>query len=143
MWNRTRLLIVYADSLSTRLVVCEDARIILEEEVFHESAQLSARKNEILEALHTKGMNLTRLNAVIAWTVGSSGFHREERIQYSPVTGIVPGCDRRVGQSAASELVDLIAGQLNISCFTLDLSGEEVEINQVVRRAVQIYQKGV
>lgn len=70
-----RLLVINPGSTSTKIAIFHNEKIIFEESIRHETAELDKypnvidqyefRKDIILDNLHTHGINLTRLNAVV------------------------------------------------------------------------------
>lgn len=126
-----RLLVINPGSTSTKIAVFEDEKSLLEQTLRHSAEELKDydgiidqyqfRKDIILESLHSQGINLNKLSAV----VGRGGLLK-------PISGgtyrvndiMVEDLKRGVQGQHASNLGGLIAreiaGQFNIPAFIVD-----------------------
>jgi|GEM_PF-5936802 len=112
MKSRNRLLLVESTDSDTHVVVSEDERILIDEQVKHTTGEIMIRKEDVLGALHTMGMNLTKLSAVVSFTTISSAGSRE--------------------------LAHLISEQLNISVLHMGEYHTEHNVADVIRASLKL-----
>lgn len=126
-----RTLVINPGSTSTKIGVFQDERVIYEETLRHSNEELKQyrgildqfdfRKNVILEALHTEGINLQKLNAI----VGRGGVLRPiPGGTYAVNAAMLEDLKRGRFGEHASNLGGIIAfeigQQLNIPSFIVD-----------------------
>ncbi|KGG80104.1 butyrate kinase [Caloranaerobacter azorensis H53214] len=126
-----RLLIINPGSTSTKIAIYDNEKPVLEETLRHSTEELSKyskiydqyefRKNIILETLNEKGINLTKLSAVVGRggllkPIAGGTYKVNERMLEDLKVGVLGEHASNLGGILAHE----IASQLNIPAFIVD-----------------------
>ena len=126
-----RLLIINPGSTSTKIAIYDNEKIVLEETLRHSSQELEKfekiydqyefRKNIILETLSEKGINITKLSAVVGRggllkPIAGGTYKVDENMLEDLKVGVLGEHASNLGGIIANE----IASQLNIPAFIVD-----------------------
>ena len=126
-----RLLIINPGSTSTKIAIYDNEKPVLEETLRHSTEELAKyekiydqyefRKNIILETLNEKGINLTKLSAVVGRggllkPIDGGTYKVNERMLEDLKVGVLGEHASNLGGILAHE----IASQLNIPAFIVD-----------------------
>lgn len=126
-----RLLIINPGSTSTKIAIYDNEKPVLEETLRHSTEELAKyeriydqyefRKNIILETLNEKGINLTKLSAVVGRggllkPIDGGTYRVNERMLEDLKVGVLGEHASNLGGILAHE----IASQLNIPAFIVD-----------------------
>lgn len=126
-----RLLIINPGSTSTKIAIYDNEKPVLEETLRHSTKELAKyekiydqyefRKNIILETLNEKGINLTKLSAVVGRggllkPIDGGTYKVNERMLEDLKVGVLGEHASNLGGILAHE----IASQLNIPAFIVD-----------------------
>ncbi|WP_427339943.1 butyrate kinase [Caloranaerobacter sp. DY30410] len=126
-----RLLIINPGSTSTKIAIYDNEKPVLEETLRHSTEELAKyekiydqyefRKNIILETLNEKGINLTKLSAVVGRggllkPIAGGTYKVNERMLEDLKVGVLGEHASNLGGILAHE----IASQLNIPAFIVD-----------------------
>ncbi|KPU27251.1 butyrate kinase [Caloranaerobacter sp. TR13] len=126
-----RLLIINPGSTSTKIAIYDNEKPVLEETLRHSTEELAKyekiydqyefRKNIILETLNEKGINLTKLSAVVGRggllkPIDGGTYKVNERMIEDLKVGVLGEHASNLGGILAHE----IASQLNIPAFIVD-----------------------
>lgn len=126
-----RLLIINPGSTSTKIAIYDNEKPVFEETLRHSNEELSPyptiidqyefRKNVILDTLNAKGINITKLNAVI----GRGGLLKPleggtYRVSKNMIRDLTVGVMGQHASNLGGILAHEIASQLNIRAFIVD-----------------------
>ena len=126
-----RLLIINPGSTSTKIAIYDNEKPVFEETLRHSNEELSPyptiyaqyefRKNVILDTLNTKGINITKLNAVIGRggllnPLEGGTYSVSDKMLKDLTIGVMGQHASNLGGILAHE----IASQLNIQSFIVD-----------------------
>ena len=131
MHDTLRLLIINPGSTSTKIAIFDNEKPVLEQTLRHSNEELAPyasiidqfefRKNVILNTLNEKGINITKLNAVVGRgglvkPVEGGTYRVNERMLEDLKVGVMGQHASNLGGIIANE----IASQLNIPAFIVD-----------------------
>lgn len=131
MQDTLRLLIINPGSTSTKIAIFDNEKPVLEQTLRHSNEELAPyasiidqfefRKNVILNTLNEKGINITKLNAVVGRgglvkPVEGGTYRVNERMLEDLRIGVMGQHASNLGGIIANE----IASQLNIPAFIVD-----------------------
>lgn len=126
-----RLLVINPGSTSTKIAIFDNEKLVLEETLRHSCEELEKyttifdqyefRKNIILEILNEKGINITKLNAVVGRggllkPIQGGTYRVNEKMLDDLKKGVLGEHASNLGGIIANE----IASQLNIPSFIVD-----------------------
>ena len=126
-----RLLIINPGSTSTKIAIYDNEKPVFEETLRHSNEELSPyptifdqyefRKNVILDTLNAKGINITKLNAVI----GRGGLLKPleggtYNVNKKMINDLTVGVMGQHASNLGGILAHEIASQLNINAFIVD-----------------------
>ncbi|RKD30002.1 butyrate kinase [Thermohalobacter berrensis] len=126
-----RILTINPGSTSTKIAIFDNEKPVLEETIRHSTEEISKyekiydqyefRKNVILETLNDKGINLTKLNAVVGRggllkPIPGGTYSVNEKMIEDLKVGVLGEHASNLGGIIANE----IASQLNIPAFIVD-----------------------
>ncbi|MBS4538277.1 butyrate kinase [Clostridium sp. D2Q-11] len=143
MTNPYRLLVINPGSTSTKIAIYDNEKVVLEETLRHSTEELKGyemiydqyefRKNIILETLNNKGINITKLSAVVGRggllkPIAGGTYSVNEQMVNDLKVGVLGEHASNLGGIIAEE----IASQLNIPAFIVDPVVVD-EMNDVAR----------